>query len=200
MKLKSLAPLLALALGVFLSGCAPHTQPEPSLSPPAVSQPPAEETPAQSSAASPEETGSAATLYIGTRAQGFEEYPICYDGELTPELLIQSIADLTGWDLTLGAEVFSGRGGMSVCLSGQSSLFQGPPDPQKEEFFVYDSYQLARTILDSIQKTLQMGFTGPLGTPDALDIYFYMEGEQPLELPELELSWPLDQPYMWPEE
>ena len=67
MKLKSLAPLLALALGVFLSGCAPHTQPEPSLSPPAVSQPPAEETPAQSSAASPEETGSAATLYIGTR-------------------------------------------------------------------------------------------------------------------------------------
>ena len=93
--------------------------------------------------------------------------------------------------------VVSGKGGMSVCLSSESALFTGPPDPQREQFFVYDAEQLAETILDSIQKTLQEGFTLEGGDPDALDIWYYMEGEQPLELPALGLSWPIDQPYQW---
>ncbi len=147
-------------------------------------------------AASPENEQTA-TLYIGTKAAGFAEYPMAYEGELTAELLIQGIADLTGWDLTLAEPVISGKGGMSVCLSSKSALFAGPPDPQKDEFHMYSWEQLAETILDSIQKTLQMGFTGEGGSPDALDIWYYMEGEQPLNLPELGLSWPLDQPYQW---
>ena len=120
-----------------------------------------------------------------------------YEGDLTPELLIQGIADLTGWDLTLAEDVISGKGGMSVCLSSESSLFAGPPDPQREEFHVYDVGQLTETILDSIQKTLQESFTLEGGNPDALDIWYYMEGNQPLKLPILGLSWPIDQPYQW---
>ena len=138
-----------------------------------------------------------ATMYIGTKAGGFNEYPMAYEGELTPEKLIQGIADLTGWNLTLAENVVSGKSGMSVCLSSESSLFTGPPDPQREEFHMYDVGQLAETILDSIQKTLQEGFTGEGGDPDALDIWYYMEGEQPLELPALGLFWPIDQPYQW---
>lgn len=138
-----------------------------------------------------------AILYIGTKSTGFREYAMAYQGDLTPELLIRGIAELTGWDLTLAQKVTSGKGGMSVCLSDQSALFTGPPDPQKEEFHMYDATQLAETILDSIQKTLQMGFTGEGGDPDALDIYYYAEGEKPLELPNLGISWPLDQPYQW---
>lgn len=138
-----------------------------------------------------------ATLYIGTRAAGFTEYPLSYEGILTPDLLIQGIADLTGWNLTLEEPVITGKGGMSVCLSGESALFTGPPDPQNEDFHMYDVGQLAETILDSIQKTLQMGFTGEGGDPDALDIYYYMKGELPLEVPALGLSWPLDEPYSW---
>ena len=43
-----------------------------------------------------------------------------------------------------------------------------------------------------------MAFTGEGGDPDALDIYYYyMEGEQPLELPDIGREWPLDQPYVW---
>lgn len=137
------------------------------------------------------------TLYIGTRAAGFVEYPLVYEGELTPELLIQGISDLTGWDLTLAEPVTTGKGGMSVCFSQESALFVGPPEPQNEEFHMYSADQLAETILDSTQKTLQNGFTGEGGDPDALDIYYYMEGEQPLELPNLGLSWPLDEPYHW---
>ena len=53
-----------------------------------------------------------------------------YERELTPELLIQGIANLTGWDLILAGPVISGKGNMSVCLSNESALFTGPPDPQ----------------------------------------------------------------------
>ena len=199
--MKKLAILFALTLCLALAGChqpaAPQTgepsAPQETPEMDSIVTPPAEE-PAEPTPTANEQT---ATLYIGTKAGGFTEYPMTYEGELTPEKLIQGIADLTGWDLTLAEEVTSGKGGMSVCLSNESALFVGPPDPQKDEFHMYDVGQLAQTILDSIQKTLQEGFTLEGGDPDALDIWYYSEGEQPLELPILGLSWPIDQPYQW---
>lgn len=168
----------------------PATEPEETITP--------DENPSDGEVPPPAGEQSA-VLYIGTVTDGFTEYPMTYEGELTPELLIQGMEELTGWDLTLAEEVTTGKGGMSVCLSDECALFTGPPDPQKEEFHMFDVGQLARTILDSIQKTQQMGFTGAGGDPDALDIYYYMEGERPLEVPALGISWPLDQPYQWPE-
>lgn len=197
--MKKLAILLALCAA--LAGCGQSAPAQGGVSPApqdptgSVSVPPAEE-PDQSASPTGEQT---ATLYIGTKAGGFTEYPITYQGELTPEALIQGISQLTGWDLTLAEPVTSGKGGMGVCLSGESALFSGPPDPQKEEFHMYDVGQLAETILDSIQKTLQEGFTLEGGSPDALDIWYYTEGNQPLELPILGLSWPIDRPYQWAE-
>lgn len=195
--MKKLTIFLAVILCAVLAGCDVPAEPAggaPTESSAAASAPtvPAMDTPAVSPA--DEQT---ATLYIGTKAVGFAEYPMTYEGALTAELLIQGISDLTGWNLTLAEPVISGKGGMSVCLSDESALFVGPPDPQKDEFHMYSSEQLAETALDSIQKTLQMGFTGEGGNPDALDIWYYMEGEQPLSLPEPGLSWPLDQPYQW---
>ena len=204
--MKKLAILFALALCVALAGCnqpAPPQGGEPSQEPSnSVTTSPVEELPTstpadESTDPTPAEGEQTATLYIGTKAGGFAEYPMSYEGELTAEKLIQGIADLTGWNLTIAEDVISGKGGMSVCLSSESALFTGPPDPQREEFHVYDVGQLAETILDSIQKTLQEGFTGEGGDPDALDIWYYMEGDQPLELPILGLSWPIDQPYQW---
>lgn len=146
---------------------------------------------------SPENAANEAILYIGTRESGFNEYPMTYEGDLTPEILIAGIGELTGWDMTLAEEVTTGKGGMSVCFADSSALFMGPPEPQKEEFFMFAADQLAQTILDSTQKTLQMGFTGKGGNPDALDIYYYMEGEKPLEIPNIGRTWPLDRPYAW---
>lgn len=190
--------LCACIAAVLLAGCGSQTEPEQG-------QPPTPPTSADALISSTPEPASpeppvqsqTATLYIGTKADGFTEYALDYEGELTPEILIQGIADLTGWNLTLAEEVISGKGGMSVCLSGESALFTGPPNPQKDEFHMFDGVQLAETILDSIQKTLQEGFTGEGGDPDALDIWYYIEGEQPLELPNIGYSWPIDQPYQW---
>lgn len=210
MKLKRCCLLLLwAALCGSLLGC---NAPKPSVesAPPAPSQTasaPPEQSPSPLPSAAqpePEENSSqipTVTLYIGTRTAGFQEYPLSVLGEGTviPDHLIGMIAGLTGWDLTLAEPVTDGKGGMSVCLAGSSSLFQGPPDLQKDEFHMYSAEQLAQTILDSIQKTLQENFVVPPGDPDDLDVYFYMEGEKPLELPDLGLSWPLAQPYQWPQ-
>lgn len=205
--MKKLTILFALTLCVALAGCnqpaasqggEPSQTPSGSVSTPPVEEPTEPIPPADQSAdPAPAEGEQTATLYIGTKAKGFTEYPMTYEGELTAETLIQGIADLTGWNLTLAEPVISGKGGMSVCLSNESALFTGPPDPQKEEFFMFGLDDLAETLLDSIQKTLQEGFTLEFGDPDALDIWYYMEGEQPLELPDLDKYWPIDQPYQW---
>ena len=124
--MKKLAILFALALCVTLAGCnqpAPPQGGEPSQEPSnSVTTSPVEELPTPTPAdesidPTPAEGEQTATLYIGTKAGGFAEYPMSYEGELTAEKLIQGIADLTGWNLTIAEDVISGKGGMSVCLS-----------------------------------------------------------------------------------
>ena len=206
--MKTKRRFLSLLLGAcmllsLLAGCSTKKPDEGQASSPSISADSSAVSSASEPVASePEESQSAAqsqtaTLYVGTKAGGFSENPLEYEGELTPEILIQGIADLTGWDLSLAEAVTSGKDGMSVCLSSTSSLFVGPPDPQKDEFHMFGAEQLAETILDSIQKTLQEGFTEEGGNPDALAIWYYMEEEQPLELPNIDRSWPIDQPYQW---
>ena len=136
-----------------------------------------------------------ATLYIGTEGN-FRDYTVEIDS-LSPENLVKAMSELTLWNLDLAADITTGKGGMSVCLSNDSALFMGPPDPQKEEFHMFDAESLCHTILDSIKKTLQENFVYEGGDPDSIDIYFYMEGEKPLILENLGMSWSLEEPYSW---
>ena len=125
----------------------------------------------------PDAQSQTATLYIGSSGSGFTEYPVSCTGTLTPDWLIGQISDLTGWNLDLAEPVSTGKGGMTVDFANTSALVVGPPDPQKEEFFVYDNVQLTQTILDSIQRTLQYNFIDPeLGDPNNLDVFFCLEG------------------------
>ncbi len=188
-KLLSAAVLLLI---LTLSACSGgQSQPAASGSGPSASE--SQDTLDQSQDAAQRE----AALYIGTKENGFAEYILNYEGDLTPELLIQGIGDLTGWDMTLDQTVTMGKGGMSVCFSQTSALFAGPPEQQKSEFHMFDVEQLVHTLLDSVQKTLQMGFTGKGGNPDALDIYYCMAGDRPLDIPDIGRKWPLDRPYKW---
>ena len=151
-----------------------------------------EETPAQNNTSN---NSSEATLYIGTEGN-FKEYTVEIDS-LSPENLLKAMSELTDWNLDLAADITTGKGGMSVCLSNNSALFMGPPDPQKDEFHMFDTETLCHTILDSIKKTLQENFVYEGGDPDTIDIYFYMEGEKPLTLENLGMSWSLEEPYSW---
>ena len=125
--------------------------------------------------------GENTSLYIGTSKGGFKEYPVQLDGEVTAEKLIAAMADLTGWNLDLSDEVFSGKGGMTVSFAPECALVTGPPETQKEEFVVYDNCGLVQMILDSIQETLRKNFVAEPGDPTSLDIWYCID-EQPIEV------------------
>lgn len=212
MKIKKIASLLlASVLAVSLAACAGASSSAPGAAGAAdaasASVSAAVDTPsAPASVPSSDEANDMATLYIGyseysdaatAYSEEFSTYEVELDGEMTPEKLIAGIAELTGWDLTLADAVTSGKGGMTVCFSTECALFVGPPEPQVEAFFVFDAESLCKQILDSIKKTLQMNYTTSDGDHDTLDIYYCMEGDQPLTLDALGITWALDEPYQW---
>ncbi|MFI3237552.1 MAG: hypothetical protein R3Y47_05910 [Lachnospiraceae bacterium] len=123
------------------------------------------------------------TLYITLDGGlSYEEVPFTSDEPLSAELLISELATETGWNLDLADEVTSGKGGMTVSFANTSALFVGPPDPQMDAYFVFDSNQLTSAILDSITYTLQQNFvdTSLGGDPSSLDIYYCGEGDAEL--------------------
>ncbi len=124
-------------------------------------------------------------LYVGCGdAMQAYDLTLAAGEEATPERLVAGIAELTGWDLTLADEITTGKGGMTVVFANESSIFTGPPDTQKDAFFVFDEYQLVETILDSVKTTLQMNSIVPgLGDPDSVDIYFAAEGDVDIVTP-----------------
>lgn len=191
------ALLISAVLGVLalsVTGCG-NSAGQSSV--PASSDSPASSSAAQSvSEEVPQPETQQATLYVG-RDGDFKEYPLEYEGELKPETLIQGISDLTGWDLTLADEVSTGKGGMTVSFASTCALFSGPPEPQKEEFFVYDAETLIPMILDSVRETLQENFVDSAsgGDPDSLSIYYCGKGDQPLTFKNMNVTIPMDTPY-----
>ena len=118
------------------------------------------------------------TLYIGMDDH-FQQYQEEYEGTLNEqgmvpaEGVVAEMAQLTGWNLDLAGEITTGKGGITVPFGETCALFSGPPEEQKDEFRVYDSYQLDETILDSVKKTLQNWAVVPgKGDPDSVDVYY----------------------------
>lgn len=134
-------------------------------------------------------------VYIGAFGQTMTKYECQSSDKMTPEMLISTIAGLTGWNLDLADEVKVEDGKITVCFAKTSSLFVGLPESQEEEFMVDDTEQLTRTILDSVQYTLQNNYVNlEKGEGASYDIYYCMEGGQPLELP-IGKTIPADEPY-----
>lgn len=137
-------------------------------------------------------TDAGTNLYISTGNQNYQNFSFT-GSEVTPDTLVQGIADLTGWNLELADTITSGKGGMTVSFSGSSAIFSGPPEVQKDEFHVYDAESMVFAVLDSIQMTLQ-NYASPVN-PSSVDIYFCMEGDVPITLDNLGVTLPMDQPY-----
>lgn len=187
------------ALSLVFSGCGaakPSESGEPSE---AVSEAVPETTaeasvPETTEAPETTQAQAEAAIYIGTKNGGFAEVPVVLKDGLSPEALIDAIADETGWDLTLADTVSTGKGGMSVDFSADSSLITGPGMEQKEEYFSYDVTSTVIMILDSIQETLQRNYVMEPGDPKNLDIYFSLEGGD-IDLPDAGIFHSLEKPW-----
>lgn len=132
-------------------------------------------------------------LYISTGDGKFKSCDYSGTEEPTPDSLVKEMETLTGWNISLADEITTGKGGMTVCITGQSAVFMGPPAAQKEGFHVYDAQSMVYAVLDSIQKTLQT-YASPKN-PDSVDIYYSMEGNVPIRIDNLDITIPMDQPY-----
>jgi hypothetical protein len=139
------------------------------------------------------------TLYVG---QEGELVPFPTHSPLDPatesailvDHFLNEMHDLTGWNLDV-TEIYVGEGeeGVTISWADTSALFVGPPEPQKDGFHVYDSTQLAFTLLDSVQYTVQCAFSPE--NPQALDVYFHGPDGGALVLENLGVTLPADQPY-----
>lgn len=153
-------------------------------------------TSAVSSQTTSEETEkNEAVIYIGSGTE-YKESLVLTDEEITPEMLIEKMSEITGWNLDLADDVTTGKGGMTVCFAKTSSIFTGPPEEQNEDYFVYDKEQLCQEIFDSVKHTLQYNFVDPeLGEPEELDVYFCTENGEPITIDDLSVTIPADEPY-----
>ena len=135
-----------------------------------------------------------ATLYIGMAGQ-FAAYPFPYQGEVTPDQLIAAIGDLTGWDLHLDAPVLRDKSGITVTFAQDCALFTGPPEPQKEDFFVYSAEELCTIVLDSVCHTLQWNSVNPKLTDPGLVPIYFRTADGDLSLEAASFTQPEDLPY-----
>ena len=139
------------------------------------------------------------TLYVGTADDTFTSYPAAAttldpaaESTLLVEHLLSELSALTGWNLDTSA-IYVGKGGVTIAWAETSALFAGPPEPQKEEFHVYDSIQLTYLLLDSVQRTVQCAFSPE--NPEALDVWFCGPDEGALVLENLRITLPVEEPY-----
>lgn len=134
-------------------------------------------------------------IYIGSDGS-FKEVSCSFSQNPTSKQLVEAIAEETGWNLALTDVATSGRGGTLVSFAKESVLFTELPQQQKNEYYMYSKEQLARTVLDSIEKTLQTYINNNgVYDPAAMHIYYCMEGGHPLALPDINLTMSIEEPY-----
>ena len=148
---------------------------------------------AQTNAVGDSQNSEGVKLYISTGDGKFQSYDYSETEEATPDSLVKAMETLTGWNISLADQITTGKGGMTVCITGESAVFMGPPSNQKENFHVYDAQSMVYAVLDSIQKTLQT-YASPKN-PESVDIYYCMEGNVPIRIDNLDVTIPMDQPY-----
>ena len=146
--------LSALLLSLLFTACGQQAAQSTQASPPP------EPTEAATTAPSPIQAASAAAsqqsdkkLFIGL-SNSLKEVP--YSGEETPEALIAALAEETGWNLTLAKPVEEGPYENTLCVAfaGDSAIYTAPPDPQKDEYHIFDVEDLIYTVLNSTAETL----------------------------------------------
>ena len=140
----------------------------------------------------------ACTLYVGTDST-FTSYaaaPTALDPAADSAGVVRHILSemsaLTGWNLD-AADVTVGKGGVTVAWASTCALYTGPAEPQKDEFHMYGADQLAFTLLDSVQRTIQCAFSP--ANPEGLDVWFCAADGSALKLDNLGVTLPIDQPY-----
>lgn len=117
-----------------------------------------------------------AYLYVG-RGEDYRSYKINYEENLSADMLIEKLAELTGWDLTLTKPVVSSESKMSIDFSKNSSVFTGRVKQEREPFEIDSKSELIYTILDSVAYTLKRNFVIHENPETVFEIAYSCEGK-----------------------
>lgn len=152
------AVLTVLSLGACRDGEAPKQTPSP--------------TPVISS----ESAQNEAFVYVG-RGEDYKSYKVSYSGDMTADMLILKLSEVTGWNLTLSEPVISGKSGMTIDFSKLSSVYTGRAPGAKDEFEIDDKDDLIYTVLDSVAYTLRRNFVLQETEDTLFEVTYSVEGE-----------------------
>ncbi len=118
------------------------------------------------------------TVYAVSGADAIQEIDFGYEeGALTPEHIAEALTARTGLDFDISSTTADGA--ITVDWKSTSTLIGGLGDKdQKEEFYFFDVDSLNWFMMNSLCMSIQKNF-------DNIDVYYTMEGGQPLELDKL---------------
>ena len=122
-----------------------------------------------------EEKAASVTIYVGTDGE-YAEFPVEYTGErletgqVPVTEVLSAMAKITGWNLDLADQIYSGKGGITVTFADTCTLLTADVS---EEGNQSETAQRDQLVLDSVKKTLQCWAVDPdLGDPDAVAVWF----------------------------
>lgn len=131
-----------------------------------------------------------AVLYIGENGD-FGKYNWPYSGDLTPQILMEGIAETTGWNLTLDKKVTKKLDGYIICFGETSVFYTGQNITEENEFYIPEETAFYKTVLDSITKTIRESFE----KEDTLNLYYWGADDSDLVLTGIDKVITMDTAY-----
>ncbi|MDO4168666.1 MAG: hypothetical protein Q4D45_02095 [Lachnospiraceae bacterium] len=133
------------------------------------------------------------TLFIGKQDDfGKYNWLVKENETVTPDLLIQAIADTTGWKLSLAKEVEENDDGYIVRFSKDSVFYTGQGTDENNEFYIPTEEDFYKTVLDSIVKTVSKY---DKADAESTNFYFGGPGEDDLLLKGINTTLPVTTAY-----
>lgn len=134
-------------------------------------------------------TGTAVLCAVFDDPDSISRYELGFDEEITPELLMKGLSNLTGLDFD--GVVFAEPNGIYVEWDDFSTLVTGLDGrEQNEEFFMSDTESLRWFMMDSLWYTLRENFGD-------VNVYYTRKGENQLIFDNKgpQVSFDFDSPY-----
>ena len=117
-----------------------------------------------------EEKAASVTIYVGTDGE-YAEFPVEYTGErletgqVPVTEVLSAMAKITGWNLDLADQIYSGKGGITVTFADTCTLLTADVSEEGDQT---ETAQRDQLVLDSVKKTLQCWAVDPdLGRSEA---------------------------------
>ena len=125
-----------------------------------------------------EEKAASVTIYVGTDGE-YAEFPVEYTGErletgqVPVTEVLSAMAKITGWNLDLADQIYSGKGGITVTFADTCTLLTADVS---EEGNQSETVQRDQLVLDSVKNASVAEYNVSTGF-EAVVGFLYLSGD-----------------------